>query len=981
MGMLLSSAVISGGCSKPTPPSELLRRARLTLQKLEFENVESIVAKIPQDAPEWQAGQLLAGEAATKDARLKQALAYYTNAYDKDKTSRDGQLALFSAAEIYFELGELSRAETSFREVLRSAPDNGVTNERMAFLLSLTGRRWAALDHYFVLIKSGDANYRELALAADVGRAVEEPKFLQKCQASFPNDSVVRLAVATRAFSEGENAAESLLQSLTDDHPEIIAAQAMLGELIIDSTDSQRFLTWHGSLPPSANDSPDIWFVRGLWARKESQLQIAADCFYQTVVRSPFHRRAFYNLGQVLVAIDAPDAKRVIGYSELLIRLSKSVDRVLISEANDPKAIRQTAETLEKLGRIWEACAWGVIGRTYFPEAVWHAALLNRHAHELGQNLPRVVAAVNPVSQPLVRSIAKFDRLISDDHAGSGTANEPISRASSDVNSIRFEETDAFSFRYNNGEDTATRGVRTFEQTGGGVAILDFDKDTFPDAFLPQGMEWKTGSKVPTPSSAFRDGLFRNVAGKAFLDVSGQLTDGESGFGQGCTAGDYNNDGFPDLYVANIGRNALYQNMGDGTFSDVTSTANISEESWTASTMMCDLNSDNLPDIFDVNYLKGDDLFERICAERACSPGVFDGATDRVLINLGDGSFSALDDVTPQTDSKGLGVMAVEFQKNRRPTVFVANDQVANFFLRNLPADRPGNIKLQDDAVVSGVAYNDDGLPMACMGIAVDDWDRNNLLDLFVTNFHNEANTLYFQDAPGLFVDTTKKVGLYAPSLPFVSWGTQSLDADLDGWPDIVIANGHLDDYRDEGGEYHMRPQLFHNSSGRFKEVDASNAGTWFEKKHLGRGLATVDWNCDGRPEFIVSIINAPAAILKNTSPAIGNYIRFKLHATNTARDAIGTRVTIKTDNGEYSRQLLAGDGYMASNERVVNFGLGKSSAVDEVRIAWPSNSVTVLQHPRVNFTYIISENALTATQYGASEFRSSPLTIEDAVP
>lgn len=257
----------------------------------------------------------------------------------------------------------------------------------------------------------------------------------------------------------------------------------------------------------------------------------------------------------------------------------------------------------------------------------------------------------------------------------------------------------------------------------------------------------------------------------------------ESGFNLGWTVQNYNNDGFPDLYAAISGRNAPYQNRGDRTFPKVTSTANISEETWTANGMMCAPNSDDLPDIFDINYQKGGDLFERTCAERACSPGVVDVAADRVLVSRVEGSFSALNNGTLQIDSKEPRVIAVEIQENRRPTIFVANDQVAYFFLRNIPASTPGNI--QDDAVISGVAYNDDGLPMACMGIAVDDWDRNNLLDLFVTNFYNEANTLYSQDAPGLVVDTTKRVGLYTPSLPFVSWGTQSLDADLNGGPTL----------------------------------------------------------------------------------------------------------------------------------------------------------------------------------------------------
>ncbi len=204
---------------------------------------------------------------------------------------------------------------------------------------------------------------------------------------------------------------------------------------------------------------------------------------------------------------------------------------------------------------------------------------------------------------------------------------------------------------------------------------------------------------------------------------------------------------------------------------------------------------------------------------------------------------------------------------------------------------------------------------MACMGIAVDDWDHNGLTDLFVTNFHNEPNTYYLQDAPGLFVDATKPSGLYAASIPFTGWGTQSLDADLDGWPDLVLVNGHVDDYRDVGGEYHMRPQFFRNLGGRFQEMTAQELGPWFGEKYLGRGLARVDWNLDGLPDFIVSNMNAPVSVMKNTTKAPGRFLKFRLHATLTARDSIGARVSVRTKDGDFTRQLMAGDGYMASNE------------------------------------------------------------------
>ena len=718
--------------------------------------------------------------------------------------------------------------------------------------------------------------------------------------------------------------------------------------------------------------------MRGLWARKHSELKAARDCFWQTVVRTPFHRRAFYVLGQVLLALGDPQADEVAEFAQLLINLSQSIDQVLISKGNNEEAFRETTSLLEQLGRTWEACAWAVVARNRFPHASWPPETLSRHSHKLTSTLPRMEVEKNPVANRKRSSVAQLDRLLVKVSGSSDPGSRSVVSESADSSEIRYEEAGLIPFQYFNGEDLSTKGVRTFEQTGGGVAILDFDADGYPDVFLPQGSNWKTGEDRPTASGDFSDKLFRNVMGREFRDASHGLTGLDSGYGQGSSAGDFDNDGFTDLYVANVGRNCLYQNMGDGTFSIVTRSAGITDDSWTVSTMISDLNADGLPDIFDVNYLMGEGVFEKICEGRGCSPSAFPGAPDRLLINQGNGEFVDVADATPRGDTKGLGVVAFELKADRRPKLFIANDQVANFFLDNRPASNRHHITLSNHANTTGLAFNDDGLPMACMGVAVDDFDGNNSLDLFVTNFHNEANTLYLQDSPGFFGDATKAAGLEAASIPFTGWGTQSLDADLDGWPDLVVANGHVDDYRDEGGDYQMRPQFFRNQGGRFRELMPENVGPWFADKYLGRGLARVDWNLDGLPEFIVSNINSPMAILKNVSTSTGRYLKMKLVATQTARDAIGARVSVQFGNRKVSRQLLAGDGYMASNERIIHFGLGNIERIGPVTISWPSGAVSQFELLQGDSSLTVVEGSKLATSSTASGVES--ILVESGV-
>jgi hypothetical protein len=243
------------------------------------------------------------------------------------------------------------------------------------------------------------------------------------------------------------------------------------------------------------------------------------------------------------------------------------------------------------------------------------------------------------------------------------------------------------------------------------------------------------------------------------------------------------------------------------------------------------------------------------------------------------------------------------------------------------------------------------------MGIAADDLDNNGLIDFFVTNFKDESNTLYLQISDGLFQDMSRTAGLDAAGIPFVGWGTQFLDANLDGHLDLVVTNGHVDDYRDENGEFHMRPQLFHNlGNTQFLEVNPDQAGDYFEKKFLGRGLATLDWNQDGLTDFAVSNIGSLASLVTNTTEDAGHFINIRVHATTSSRDAFFTQVEVRTDEQHWTRQLLAGNGYHASNERVLQFGLGSIVDVKSLRVQWPSGAETLIENPCVDCTFELVE-------------------------
>jgi len=498
-----------------------------------------------------------------------------------------------------------------------------------------------------------------------------------------------------------------------------------------------------------------------------------------------------------------------------------------------------------------------------------------------------------------------------------------------------------------------------YEQNGGGAAILDFDGDGWPDIELTQGCRWP-----PRPGRTDHlDRLFRNTGAGTFEDVTAAAGLVENGFSQGATVGDYNSDGFPDLYVANIGENRLYRNNGDGTFSDVSRSAGMTGDRWTSSCLMADLNGDGLPDLYDVDYLSGPDLLTRVCKKEGksiahCGPKDFAAAWDRFCLNLGDGRFA---DRTQSAgfhidNGKGLGVLAADFDGSGRLSLFIANDGVPNFFFANQTAS-PDQPRFVESAFPRGLAVNGQGQPEACMGIAADDFNNDGLLDLFVTNFFNESNTLFLQQSDHLFRDATAGSGLFRDSLNQLSFGTQSLDANLDGWRDLLITSGDIDRFTNRGRSYRMPPQFFLNTGGQFRQLPAAALGKWFQGRYRGRGMSRLDWNRDGREDVVISPLDGPVALVTNTTTPHGHFLAVRLHGVRSNRDAIGTGLTLKTGDLTILRQLTAGDGYQASNERRIVFGLGDRTRIDTLTVHWPSGTTQVFSDLSADHEWILIED------------------------
>ncbi len=483
------------------------------------------------------------------------------------------------------------------------------------------------------------------------------------------------------------------------------------------------------------------------------------------------------------------------------------------------------------------------------------------------------------------------------------------------------------------------------EQNGGGVAVLDFDADGHGDVFFSNGSDFR----VSAAASGAVSELFRAADVWSYSRVAVFAGVAVSGFGQGCAAGDFDNDGFADLAMAAYGRNRLWQNNGDGTFSEINEPAYPQADAWSTSLAFADLDADGLLDLYVVNYVNwtADAAPCFLDSERrmrkVCSPLDFDGQSDVVLRNSGDGRFEVagtFDGQAIATDGKGLALQVADFDDDGRLDVFVANDTTRNFLFLN-----QGALAFRESAVAKGLGMSQDGTLGSSMGIATGDYDRDGRLDLFVTNFAHEVVDALTNLGDAGFVASNAELGLDRSSRAMLNFGIVVDDFDLDGWPDLFFANGHIWDSGPGGDEYEMRPTLMKNISGkRFADV-SNSAGDYFQKRWLGRAAARGDLDNDGDVDLVVAHLAAPSAVLRNDSRREGSSLRFRFIGTTTARDALGCRVEIAfADHSSYVSNVPSGGSFQASHSPEIIVPVRDGVEVTAATIRWP-NGVSETWH------------------------------------
>ncbi len=485
------------------------------------------------------------------------------------------------------------------------------------------------------------------------------------------------------------------------------------------------------------------------------------------------------------------------------------------------------------------------------------------------------------------------------------------------------------------------------ESSGGGASFLDFDQDGYIDLYLSNGTWIEGFTKSEKPEKQTENKLFRNKGNGTFEDVTGKAHANDKAYSMGAAVGDYNNDGYPDIYVCNYGANILYKNNGNGTFSNVTKKANVAGgNECSIGAVWFDYDNDGFLDIYVGNYLNFDPEYKYFYAPDGFpGPMAYDSQADYLYRNNGDGTF---EDVTQKMgitdiDGRAMGVGAADYDDDGFVDIYVANDHTLNYLWHN-----DGGQKFTDRGTMSGTAFSQAGEATVSMSVDFADYNSVGLLDMFVSD--DTYCSLYENLGNGVFSDRSYPSGIAMSAGQFVGWTSSFVDYDNDGDVDIFKTNGALKHL------YGQEDQLFDNSGdGKFKDI-SSELGSYFHKEYVGRGACLGDYDNDGDFDVYVANLNNRGMFLRNNKGNLNNWLLINLTGTTSNRDGIGARIKLISGGKMQTTQKKSTSGYLSHNDHKIHFGLGKNEMVEHIEIKWPSGKIQVIENTKANQILTIKE-------------------------
>lgn len=869
-----------------------------------------------------------------------------------------------------------AEAEHRSRKLLAVHPKDVETIKTLSAILDVQGRRFEASRWMQRLVDLGQVDINTLVLSVDTVKPVNSDEIVAKLLEAHPKATRLQSSYAFGLLIEKKpDEAEIVFRKAIQEPDPPAAVQLGLGQSIIEQERYADFAVWLTTAPREELESfPSYWRVLGVWFQYLSDYSNAIYCFTKSVELDPMDYLAIGPLAQCLAADGQAERGK---FAEALYERMQLANRN-VNYTRDGFRRRewmlQIADTLQEVGRNVEALAWRELcEKDNDGDASTIAALrskrLEQAASSSGSTLKSPLTwRANDLKPPdLADAIAKV-KDSSDINKMTITGSQQKVQAS-----LRWEdvaESMNARFQYRNGDDTSVFGMQTYQSNGAGAGAIDFDRDGWPDLYVLQG-----GGDPRKLSSNLPSVLFRNVHGARFEDVAPMAHVTNRAYGQGVAVGDWDQDGFADMFILNFGQNRLMRNMGDGTFEqvDIPDMHRDIENApvWSVSGAIADIDGDHLPDLVEVNYSSGIDVITHQCLNKngvpqVCRPTEFPASQDFIYLSDGRGGFSIANShwQLELDDGRGLGIIVGNLDSRFGNDIYIANDMSANNLL--MSRENPsvaGRFSVADEAVRRGCAVDIQGKPQASMGVGCADVDRNGELDLFMTNFIDEYNALYLQSS-GFYQDASRRYKLIDPKKKTLGFGAQLIDLDLDGWQDAVVVNGHVDDYRATSGQpFQMQPQVFLQQDTAFTEQPSEVLGPFFTATYLSRALGIWDFNRDGKPDWFVTHLDHPLSILRNDSNSDGSWVAVELIGIESEREAIGATVRVYAESERWMHQRLAGNGFECSNEPWIFLGLGMTQKIDRLEIDWPSGARSVHHDLEVNRRYRMWESNPQAEQ------------------
>lgn len=929
--LAIGALFVIAGCAPQISTEEQMENAQLALRRNDHSTAQTILDDVLKRHPDHSQAMLFRAQLARDMGDDQAALAFVTKV--PDTPAKLGSPARFVEGSILLGMNMAAKAESKLLRSIELNPAYVHPHETLLRLYLLQRRKTEILRELEALSRFRALQLPELALQLTAGEPMIDAKDaipqLESYVTADPDDMFSQLALATyyrEAVRPGE--AIAVLRQLISAHPEFSRARGVLVEILVDQQDLPGAAKSVESVELSDNSPVELWRSAGIYLLAQEEWERAAQSFAVVIPTNSLDRATFRRLGLALQRMgDHQSAVMALKRTSQIAQLRDQCETLGIQLTRNQVNSKGLTELADLLADLEEPDRASV----FYEQAI----LMDPAATKAREGLQRLQTQKTATITQLLAKIPRRTGPMSLKVREAVTPAPPSTSAGRTVGSvIRFRddhERTGMNFSYFNGES----GFRyLIESMGGGVGVIDFDHDDWPDLFFPQGNDMFSNS--PEASKTWHDQLFRNVGGTRFVAIPREAGVGDPGYGQGVAVGDFDNDGFDDLVITNYGACTVLINRGDGTFEDVTARSGLNRKDMSTSAGWADFDQDGLTDLFIVNYVDGLKVCRNDLGEiSACSPSNHIGVDDRLYRNLGDGRF---EDVTARCGlvpgGKGLGLLLADLDDDGLVDAFVSNDTSPNFFYRN--RSRPGEIKFVEEGLLSGMALGETGIAQAGMGIACGDMNGDQRLDLYVTYFHREANGLYLNRGDGLFEEATRAAGLYHPTLNMLGFGTQAVDFDLDGHLELVVANGHIDDQRFRGIPWKMPPQLFVSQGGLVFEDRSRDAGEYFRGEYLGRAVVRVDWNRDGRPDLAIVHQDRPAALLTNTTESTGNFLEIKLRSATGNRNAIGARVNVTCQGQTQRADVTSGDGFYCGNEQKLIFGLGDCQRVDRLEIVWP---------------------------------------------